>query len=159
MSGQGGFTDGMTVVFFCFRLTVTLCLVFQSVRPLWSPCSFIQCHSACSVSLEQDLHGPYFTTPSLLSLASPLFCAYVYFLCISCHMEKFLLCFICSSLVGWFVCSLATSESRQASEDGMFQVFLEHILVTCYSASEAQTQHVLSMCSAVSQMSLPLQKM
>jgi len=73
----------------------------------------------------------YFTTPPLLSLASPLFCVYVHLLCISCHMEKILLCFINSSLVRLSVCSLATSESLDVlSEDGTFQVFLERMLGT-----------------------------
>ena len=80
--------------------------------------------------LKRILIVSYFTTPTLLSPASPLFCAYVHLLCISCHMEKVRLCFISSSLVGWSVCSLTTSESLDMlSEDGMFQVFLEHILV------------------------------
>lgn len=70
-------------------------------------------------------------TTTLLSLALPLFCMYVHLLCISCHMEKVLLCFINSSLVGWSVCSLATLESLDVPcDDGTFQVFLEHILVT-----------------------------
>lgn len=73
----------------------------------------------------------YFTAPTLLSLASPLFRVFVHLLCISCHTEKILWRFINSTLMGWSVCSLATSESLgMPSEGGTFGVFLEHMLVT-----------------------------
>lgn len=59
--------------FSCFPPTVTLCaLSFQSVCPLQNSCSYIQCHSACSVSFEQNLcdlllYYSYFTFSSIFS--------------------------------------------------------------------------------------------
>lgn len=128
VSGHGGFSDGVTLLFFVFPLLWLFVprLSSLSVCPLRNPCSLVQCCSACSVSLEQDFHGVllYFILRLLF------FCVYVHLLCISCYMEKVLLRFINSSLVGWSVCSLATSEILDVlSEYGMFQVFLEHILV------------------------------
>lgn len=104
---------------------------FQSVCPLWNPCSLVQHHSACSVSLEQGFHGLLLYYYFTFSCITSFLCMYVHLLCISCHMEKVLLCFINSSLVGWSVCSPATLQSLDVPcDDGTFQVFLEHILVT-----------------------------
>lgn len=72
----------------------------------------------------------YFTTRLYFLLHLHFLVRMSHLLCISYRLEK-VLCFINSSLVGWSVCSLATSESLDMlSEDGIFQVFLEHVLVT-----------------------------